>query len=65
MMTPGTITAASAKQIDRIMMIIVAGVFSVVPLLIPEYGWVSLLITARSGAAVVVVPAYTIITVPH
>ena len=58
MMTAGTITAASAKQI---MMIIVAGVISDVLLLIVEYG----LISVGSGAAVVVVPAYTIITVPH
>ena len=65
MMMAGTITTASAKQIDRMMMAIVAGVILVVSLLLLRYGWVSLLITACSGAAVMVVPAYTIITVPH
>ena len=61
MMTAGAITAASTKQIDRIMMIIVAGGISVVLLLILASGRVS----ARVEAAVVVAPAYTIITVPH
>ena len=60
-MTAGMITAASTKQIDRIMMIIVAAVISVVLPLIPASGRVS----ARVEAAVVVAPAYTIITVPH
>ena len=61
MMTAGTITAASTKQINRTMMIIVAGAISVVLLLIPASGRVS----GPVGAAMVVVPAQTIIAVPH